>query len=387
MASVKWNTTKTPGIYQYETQKGVRYGVRIPYRQSDGRRKEFTKSGFKTLNEAKAKKKEFEQETTTQIENKNITLDEWFVKFLKIKNYDKDSEMYSKINLCYKNIIGPEFGHLRLIDLDRASYQIFINKLLKKNTMHGKPYRLNSVKTYHKMFMTILNEAEECEIINKNKLRKTKIAKNEEVQKKHLEPEEFQKFMKTATETLENNFLCMIHLLAWGLRRGEMLGLTQDNIEFISKDRAKINIKITRTPLSKNGKGTKTKGSERKIEIVGEAVELLRSEINRSRELYLKNGKSMSKNDFIFVNNKAIPFHTFTINHVMNEVAKTCGIKVTPHMLRHTFVTLTMLGGGSMTDISKFVGHSTTNMTQVYTHSTETGIQKVVDIASKFSYK
>jgi integrase len=388
MAKKEWKKTRFPGIYQYEINSGVRYGVRVPYRKNDGKLSEVSKSGFKTLNEAKSKKREYEEDIksgkTQKIDSRKITLDEWFVKYLEIQDFKKGSSTETSVKGIYKRIWQPEFGRRTLENLDRVSYQIFINELLQKKTKLGTPYRVATVRNAHKRLMAILNEAERCDVIVKNKLTNTKIAKEEEPNKKSLEKEEYDTFMQTAEKMLNNEFLCMTRLLSWGLRRGEVLGITLDCVEFTDRNTVVINIRVTRTDGANEGKKTKTKSSERIIELNGQVVELLRTSIKNAREIYFKNGKTLKNDSFIFVTERARPLHLQKINKELTRVSEQCGIKVTPHILRHAFITLITLAGGSVVDISKFVGHSNITITQqVYTHSTEDGTRKMKEIAGR----
>lgn len=49
---MKYNKTKYPNIYTYETKKGKRYYVRRKFKLN-GKKKEITKSNLKTLAEAR----------------------------------------------------------------------------------------------------------------------------------------------------------------------------------------------------------------------------------------------------------------------------------------------------------------------------------------------
>ncbi|HEK9911726.1 TPA: Arm DNA-binding domain-containing protein, partial [Streptococcus equi subsp. equi] len=76
---MKYNKTKYPNIFTYDTKKGKRYYVRRGY-YLKGKKKEATKSNLKTLQEARAALTEIEQkiENNDFAYNKNLTVDQYW---------------------------------------------------------------------------------------------------------------------------------------------------------------------------------------------------------------------------------------------------------------------------------------------------------------------
>ena len=62
--------------------------------------------------------------------------------------------------------------------------------------------------------------------------------------------------------------------------------------------------------------------------------------------------------------------HYVTIERTLQRIAKRAGINkhVTPHMLRHTFATLSLASGLDIREIQELLGHSSLSSTQIYTH-------------------
>ena len=53
------------------------------------------------------------------------------------------------------------------------------------------------------------------------------------------------------------------------------------------------------------------------------------------------------------------------------------------HDLRHSFATLAILGGASLYDVQKLLGHSDISMTQRYAHMADESLQKATDNMSQ----
>lgn len=386
MAKYEFTPTKNPNIFEYEIKKGKRYRVRIGF-TINGKYDEFDKMGIKTLAEAKSILREaeenIEKEEIGYINNKKTTVKEYYSIFRadKIETKEWSDTSIVGYDSNFINHILPIFGNIPLIKLDRVNYQKFINKKL-----HDDNRSVSSVKTMDNHFMAMVNHAVTLGAIERNRLKKIKISRADyKPKKKNLSLEEYGIFIDAAENKLTDKIkFCMVYLTTFGMRRGEIMGLTSKNISFRESDgRALINIIKTRTQANPNGKGTKTPSSERIIPVDDKGTQLLKFVMNEASEIKKDYGEILHQDDFIFINQRTNePYNVSYINSLMKSISIQCGVKANPHMMRHTFATQTRLNGADVRSVADYLGHKSEKMTDHYTHATAEGMDNVVNIAN-----
>lgn len=387
MSDYKKVPTKYPNIYEYETKKGKRYNVRLGYSEQ-GKKKEFNKMGIKTIAEAKSILRNTEEKIENQelglINNRKITVADYYQIFREDKltsgSWNKTSQI--AYDSAFNVHILPYFGSRPLSTLDRVSYQAFINTKL-----NDQGYSVESVRSLNNAFMSMVNHAVAVGVIERNRMKRIKISKEEyRPQKKHLTLEEYDLFMKTAEETIKDKMqFCMLYLSTFGLRRGEIMGLTPKNIRFKSDTGlAILVIEKTRTLAYPEGKGTKNASSERMIPLDVRCSELIEYVINEATEIKKDFGQILHQDDFIFINqSNAEPYHVTYLNVLMDRISRKSGVKCTPHMMRHTFATVARMDGIDSRMVADFLGHKNVTMTDHYTHRTAAGMEKVIELVNK----
>lgn len=162
-------------------------------------------------------------------------------------------------------------------------------------------------------------------------------------------------------------FLCLA--LCTGMRKGEMMALTWDNVSFENKE---LLVKMSRTGSrsSVTAKTTtpKTEKSNRLIPIDDFLLDVLRAEKekqDRNRELY------GIQNNNVITNINGTPYHNLgNVNRVIDRLAKKAGLHhCTVHGLRHAVATMLNDKGVAVEEISELLGHSSTYTTEkIYIH-------------------
>lgn len=144
-----------------------------------------------------------------------------------------------------------------------------------------------------------------------------------------------------------------------GLRKKELL-----NLKFADVDLDNHTIFI------RQGKGMKDR-------IIPISFSLANSLERYSRErLKHKNYAS----EFFISSNRNSCFTDFGLRHLFEFVRKAVGVKVSPHMLRHTFATLMVEGGCDIYSLSKLMGHSDIKTTTIYISATTEHLRNQVSL-------
>ena len=348
-------------VFSYSNKKGVFWGYRYPYYDSLHNRKELSKRGFKTEKNAYSElievMNEVENGNKGLLDSKNMTVESWCGEWL---NFYKDTWSVSTLqntNQAIKKAILPNLGKIKYSKLDKPTYKkLFIDPLLEN-------YKPATVRLYHRRFMTMTNAAVEHEKLDRNRLSGIKLPSEEKVIKAFTKDELrlFNKQLKK--ENLVNETMFSL-ILNTGMRIGEALGLTWNDIDFENRT---IDINKSRNA---NGLGkTKTYTSRRTITVHSNIISLLKK---------LKVASKFTKKlDYIFYNEYNNPYspvnarYSFdkiitTINKEQHEIAVR---NITIHGLRHTHATFLLAEGADAKYVSERLGHKKITTTlDTYTH-------------------
>lgn len=246
---------------------------------------------------------------------------------------------YIKIHL------NPFFGKMKLIDIIPNSINLFIKKKqesgLSNNTINKMLILMGSV------YQHMLDNG----IVFQNPLRRVKKLKVETVEMRFLETKEIPVVLDTAKKYYPDFYPLLLTAILTGMRRGEILGLTWDKVNWVTK---KIYVKQS---LYKGKIITpKTKTSVRKIDMADELVRVLREWKLRC---------PITKEDFVFPSPEgSIPDPDNFIKRRFDPVIRRAGIdKIRFHDLRHTYASVLIAKNVPIKYIMNQMGHSSSQVT------------------------
>lgn len=144
-------------------------------------------------------------------------------------------------------------------------------------------------------------------------------------------------------------------MYACGLRVSEAVGVRMQDIDLDSGI------------LTTTGKGSKT----RRVPVGSSAVEWVRS------YLVLRRKKAETVVEHLFVTPLGRPLNRQIIHKLVAGYAEKCGLPdVSPHTLRHSFATHLVQNRADIRSVQQMLGHADISTTQIYTHITDTHLQK-----------
>lgn len=349
--------------YKNKNSKKYMYEYRIKYVDpATGKVREKSKRGFASKKEAELAAAEMEKKLfigdVDIVKNSDITVKDWIEQYLELYGGQlRETTLKTRKTRLYNHII-PELGNYKLQKLTRMQYQKFINK--KLDTM-----KESTVKSLHGTFMIAINKAVEHGIIDRNKFKGISISKGDEEEKiKFLTKEEVEKLMMVAKTFEFDEYMAVFILLRTGLRKGELLALTWDDIDFENK--------LMSINKNRNHLGIfppKTKKSNRVISMDNK----LTKELKRFQLWQAKNKLQFGRyqfNNYVMVDRYGVPYHEWKINKILSNMSKKANLpRIGPHALRHTHAVMLLESGVDIKTVSDRLGHTKINMTaDVYLH-------------------
>jgi len=170
----------------------------------------------------------------------------------------------------------------------------------------------------------------------------------------------------------------------YGMRKGEILGLSWRNINFQTNE-FRINQQISRVKSGRIFTDLKTDASNRTLPLFPEIIPKLK-ELKAKQELIQKNNKNWNKDNLVICTKNGLPLIEKNYNEIFNTQIKKLGLpKIKVHHGRHTFTTNAINAGGDLKTVSEMLGHATIATTaNTYTHSNK---EKKLDLINLMSEK
>ena len=264
-----------------------------------------------------------------------------------------------------KQYILPNIGHIPLNKLTASDIQQFYLWLKKdgrtlRREENGSGLSDNLVINIHSFCRRALDAAVKENLIPINPAAECKLPSSHRKEMQILTREEMQRLLIQAK--YEGYYEVFLLELATGLRRGELVALRWDDLNFRTGE-LKIDKQIVRTKAGLVVSEPKTKAAVRTVILPPPVLNALR-EYRRTVD-----------SEWIFPSPRkdGKPISPSYISQRLREILKRAGCKqVRFHDLRHTFATNALEHGMDIKTLSTVIGHVSSSVTlNVYAHITD----------------
>lgn len=222
--------------------------------------------------------------------------------------------------------------------------------------------KVSSVKSFYKF----LQKTHQIKVHPLAKHRALKVSQKVQVPFTFKEINEVLTINKATDFTTVRNKLIVELFYSTGIRRAELIGLKEQNIN-IEERRIKV--------LGKRNK-------ERFIPLLETVTATLKTYQTLKKE-YSKDAEEL------FITKKGNKIYETLVYRIINSYFSQVSTKVkkSPHILRHSFATHLLNEGADLNSVKELLGHSSLASTQVYTNNSLETIKKVYNQAHPRSVK
>lgn len=268
---------------------------------------------------------------------------------------------------------------LKLKNLKPIHFEEYYSYMLtkgKNNTENPKGMAVKTVRQHKLVINLALKKAVTLEIIPKNPAENVKVSnkKSSDYEKplKILTLDESKKLLQFLYNAQDELADCIKATLYFGLRKSELLGLTEHSIDF-EKHQLHITRTVVKIKTTYEKERTKTKNSRRTYCLTSEMEDFFKSVLNKKQKNRLFYGNTYHESDYLFTWEDGRPYSPDYIYHHFKKVIKKFGRpEMTFHDLRHSTASILYEQGWEVKDIQEWLGHSDVQTTlNIYTHLTK----------------
>ena len=301
--------------------------------------------------------------------NSNMLFADYLDQWLEVVRARIKPATFGSYQGMVKSTIGPYFRKkkLTLKELEARHIQQFYTEKLKTVTP-------NSVIHYHAVIYQALKYAMKTDMVPQNVAMKVDRPRKNSFQPTFLDAEQMQKMF----EALRGTKLELPVLVAafYGLRRGEVVGLKWDAIDF---EQGTISVKRTVTSTIIDGKyqefeqqSAKTKSSLRALPLIGSFREYF-LQVKEAQELNKQvcgNCYNHEYDGFVFVDELGERMRANYLTSAFLKFLEDHGLRrMRFHDLRHSCASLLLANDVPMKQIQEWLGHSDISTTaNIYSH-------------------
>ena len=246
-----------------------------------------------------------------------------------------------------------------------------------------------TILEHHRLISTVLAQAEKEGLVPFNVAVRAELPKAEKKDVNYFQPEQVAA-IRNALDLEPIKWRTITHLfLITGARRGEILGLKWDKVDFEANRIHICNSVLYAADIGIYESTPKTATSNRYVTLPPETMQLLRQYRAWQREERFRLGEYYQDQGFLFSQDNGGPMHPDSVTDWLKKFSKRHGLPhINPHGFRHTMASMLYFNGVDSVSISKRLGHAQVSTTaNIYAHVIEEADQRNADIHSEIFLK
>lgn len=370
------------------TKKGNRYYVVVDVgRDHRNKRKQKWFSGYKTKKEAEHDlPRVLMQLREGYKEPKNLTVEQYLEDWLEKKRNSVAYGTYDFYRAYVRNHIIPSLGTWKIDKLTTDHVEGFVDEINEKDI---------SQRTKHHIFRILSNALTDGKRhgIDKDIMDGVAAPKINRHEIDYWNEDEVQRFLEHLES--KNHDIPFIIALATGMRRGEVLGLRWDRVDFENK-RIAVSHQLKLEYNEETGEDEwiispelKTSRSYRTIDIDDDTIEVLKKHKRQQEKDKMKAGEDYNDMNLVCATSLGNCIKPTYMRRVFKRTIERAGVKaITFHGFRHTHATLLLADGVHAKIVQERLGHESVKTTlDTYSHLIP-GIQEIAATSiNKAMYK
>ena len=360
-----------------ELVKNKKYKIIVPIGYNGNKRKRHIETFIGGKKEALLRENEIKLsiKNKTYINKSKITMQMLLEEWLEYSKIIWSPKTYVS-NMHWVDNIIKSIGHIHLQDLNVKLLEDFYNEL-RSNTSYSD----KTIQHHYTIISTALNKAVIWGYILNNPNSRIEKPKARKKEIECYSPEEVSELIDVLLkEPIKYQALIMLALDS-GARRGEITGLTWEDIDF---ENSKISINKSTQYVKDYGifeKATKTATSDRNIYISNTTLDILKKYRKEQMERKIKLGDKWQGSKRVFTTEYGGDMHPDTPSIILRKIIKKYSLKkISFHGLRHTCISLQISSGIQAQIISRRAGHSNVTVThKIYSHFFENEFKEIAN--------
>lgn len=358
-----------------DNKNGTYYFVISAGFTSEGKRRQIKRTGFRTQKEAKEKYLQIQNELQQEafVDPNSVAFGTFLEKWKKRKQSQIEESTFKRYERLCRLHINPALGKMKLQKINTITIQNLIDTLAAEQEFARKSCLL--VTTIIKdVFRNAIKEG----LVKVNPVQDIDLPKASTVEMIIWDQQDIELFLSIRNKRNRGKYyVAVLMALLTGMRKGEVLGLTWDKIDFENNT---IHIQqILESDGSKLSKKTKSKKFRQVL-----IPDLLKYELI-SHKQFQKIDSPTNPDNLVFCTRRGKRVIPNTLNDVLDGYCSKYDLpRMKFHDLRHTHATMLLKENVNIKVIQERLGHSSASITlNIYSHVLPSMQQSVTEKLNK----